>query len=91
MSPACTTQRAFLHRVPYGCTDCPWYGKYAHLDANFLNDQPNLPKYWKLENNTFCDITTWEGEGGPLIIGDFDAETFGVEADNTNSTACTAL
>ena len=48
MNKQCTHQRAFLNRVPYGCVDCPWHGRYPHLNASFLEDQPWLPKYWQV-------------------------------------------
>mmetsp|Transcript_36197 Transcript_36197/g.108675 ORF Transcript_36197/g.108675 Transcript_36197/m.108675 type:complete len:149 (+) Transcript_36197:91-537(+) len=86
MSPSCSTQRRFLTRVPYNCTDCPWT-KYPHL-ADILSDEPNKPKYWRLENNTYCDVS-YHGVPGALIDGNFDRSTFGVATDNVNqSTPC---
>ena len=78
--------RGFLARVPYNCTDCAW-SKYPHL-ANILDDEYWLPKYWRLENNSFCDIT-YHGVAEKLMDGAYDHETFGVERNNRNSTACT--
>ena len=88
MSPACKWQREFLNRVPYNCSDCPWKGRYPHLDADFLSDEPWLPKYWRLENNTFCDISYDGYDNRPLIDGNFDRSTFGTESGNVNSTVC---
>ena len=86
MRPACTTQRKFLTRVPYNCPDCAWT-KYPHL-ANILADEPHTPKYWVVVNNTFCDISFDGVADRPLMGGNFDPATFGVEANNTNSSAC---
>jgi hypothetical protein len=66
MSPRCTTQRKFLNRVPYNCSDCPWR-KYPHL-SNILEDEPNKPKYWVLENNTYCGVTGATPEGGAAFV-----------------------
>ena len=59
MSRACTKQRAFLQRVPYNCSDCAWAGRYPHLNSTFLQDDPWLPKYWRLENNTYCGTCSY--------------------------------
>ena len=88
MNKQCTHQLHFLHRVPYNCSDCSWAGKYPHLGPGFLQDEPWLPKYWRLENNTYCDISYDGYDNRPLIDGDFDRATFGVEKNNINSTAC---
>ena len=74
----------------YNCSDCAWAGRYPHLNASFLQDQPWLPKYWRLENNTYCDISYEGFDNRPLIDGNFDRATFGFERDNTNSTECLA-
>jgi hypothetical protein len=130
MNPSCKKQRSFLKRVPYNCTDCPWAGRYPHLNASFLEDEPWKPKYvpapseeyhvyvssesftlplyldrfgsiydalgrsssdcryWRLENNTYCDISYDGFDNRPLIDGNFDRASFGTERDNINSTAC---
>ena len=43
---------------------------------------------WRLENNTYCDISYLGYDNRPLIDGNFDRKTFGTERNNINSTAC---
>jgi len=90
MAKQATHQREFLERVPYNCTACAWAGRYPHLH-NILADEPWMPKYWVVVNNTFCDIEFDGVRGRPLIDGDFDRATFGVSANNTNSSKCVRL
>lgn len=77
-----------FHR--YNCTNCTWAGRYPHLNASFLDDQPWLPMYWRLENNTYCGISFEGFDNRPLIDGNFDRSSFGIERGNVNSTACLA-
>ena len=58
------------------------------MGPGFLSDEPWKPKYWVLENNTYCDISYNGVPDRPLIDGNFDRKTFGVERNNVNSTAC---
>lgn len=77
--------------MPYDCKDCPWAGRYPHLGPGFLEDEPWKPKYWILENNTYCDISYDGFDNRPLIDGNFDRITFGIERNNINSTSCLHL
>ena len=79
-----SVQYRFLHRVPY---NKPPYTKYPHL-ANILEDNPCSAKYWNLSGNVFCDISKSHFGDSPLIGGNFDRKSFGIDAGNTNSSSC---